>query len=118
MQVVDNGVVAKALNALFHGKVLVDDDFEAAAHLFVVYLVALPGQLLLLKIDNVNDLCTGIDFCNLLDFLLDYVHLFHHEGLLPLAPFHVINPLLLDAILDLLLCRLVDFIKDLQLRSL
>ena len=48
MQVVDDGIIAETLNSFLHRNVLIDDNFEAAAHLFIVDLVFLPGQFLLL----------------------------------------------------------------------
>ena len=116
MQVVDDWVVAEALNPLLHSQVLVYDDLETAAHLFVVNLVALAGQLLLLQVNHVKDLCARVQLEAFVDFLFNLVHLFHHEGLLALPALHILNALLLDTVEDLLLRGLVDVIENLQLR--
>ena len=118
MQVVDNWVVAEALNPLLHSQVLVYDDFETAAHLLVIDFISLASQLLLLQVNHVKDLCTCVQLEAFMDFLFDLVHLLHHESLLTLSALHILDTLLLDTVEDLLLGRLVDVIENLQLRPM
>lgn len=98
VEVIDNGVIREALNALLHVQVLIDGHFETAPHFLVVYLVLLPRELLFLKVNHILHLGAHIKLEAFVYFLFNEFHFFHHECFLALSTLHVLNALLLDAI--------------------
>ena len=53
MQVIDHGVIGKALYLLLHLQVLVDRNLESTAHFLIIDLVFLPCHLLLVQINDI-----------------------------------------------------------------
>ena len=117
VKVVDHGIIRETLDTLLHGKILVDDYLEATSHFFVIDLLTLPRHFLLLEVNNVEYLRTSIKLKPFLHFLFNQVHLLHHERFLPLTALHVLDSLLLYAVVDLFLCSLIDVVKNLELCS-
>ena len=115
MKIVGHRVVGKTLYSFLHLHILVNDDLEAASHLLVIDLVFLPRQLFLIQLDNIRKSSRHIKVKSLVYPLLDHFHFLHHEGFLPLPALHILNPLCLDSILDLLLGGLVYIVQNLEL---
>lgn len=96
-----------------HIKILVDVNLETTLHFFVVDFVFLAGQLFLLDLDNFLKLRRYIQFRPFVDVFLDTFNLLLHKSFQPLLSYHVLNALLFYAVLNFLICCLIDFVKDL-----